>query len=278
MNKYMNKSIKLNPFLSFNTKKGFTLAEVLITLVIVGIIAAVTIPTIIAEHRKQVLIEQLKVAVSVFAQGFKQAMVDDGVSDLRDTRFYKACDAQSTEHFEWNDNCRPYLKKYFNVIKIESVDDMKALGDTVNIITDTAKCKELVGVTNKWYYLNDKSKCRGWKNLAITLANGIRADLYLSSTGSWSAGSMTALDVNGSKPPNTWGRDTFSFYIGLNGNMIPSYGREHFQRLSEANGNSFEDYIQNYHWSRNDVCSSTTTEEGYRCASRVIESGWKMDY
>ena len=35
--------------------KGFTLAEVLITLAIIGIIAAITIPSIVANHQKKAL-------------------------------------------------------------------------------------------------------------------------------------------------------------------------------------------------------------------------------
>lgn len=33
-------------------KKGFTLAEVLITLGIIGVVASMTIPTLIAKHQK----------------------------------------------------------------------------------------------------------------------------------------------------------------------------------------------------------------------------------
>ena len=36
-----------------NNKKGFTLAEVLITLGIIGVVAALTIPGLIANHRKK---------------------------------------------------------------------------------------------------------------------------------------------------------------------------------------------------------------------------------
>ncbi len=39
-------------------KKAFTLAEVLITLGIVGVVAAITMPTLIANHRKKVLKSQ----------------------------------------------------------------------------------------------------------------------------------------------------------------------------------------------------------------------------
>ncbi len=41
-------------------KAGFTLAEVLITLGIIGIVAAMTIPGLIAKHQKIVTATQLK--------------------------------------------------------------------------------------------------------------------------------------------------------------------------------------------------------------------------
>ena len=265
-------------------KGGFTLSEVLITLVIIGVVAAMTIPSLIAEHKKKVLVEQLKVAVSIFSQGFKQAMTDDGVTNLKDTRMFKYCDAESTTSFQWNEHCKPFLKKYFNVIKMDTVSEMTALGDNTNIITDTPKCKQLVGVTNKWYYLNNKSKCRGWKNLAITLANGIRADLFLSDK-DYYLGNLT-IDVNGSKPPNTWGRDAFYFYIFEDGTLAP-YGSfsiyqhwlDNYNRINGTNYKMEKNYMTAFtHWRNSDLCSNTTTEEGKDCTARIIESGWVMDY
>lgn len=42
------------------TKKAFTLAEVLITLGIIGIVAAMTIPALIANYQERVIVSQLK--------------------------------------------------------------------------------------------------------------------------------------------------------------------------------------------------------------------------
>ncbi len=46
---------------------AFTLAEVLITLGIIGIVAAMTLPTIIQKQQEKVLINQLKVANSTIS-------------------------------------------------------------------------------------------------------------------------------------------------------------------------------------------------------------------
>jgi len=59
-----------------NTKNGFTLAEVLITLVIIGIVAALTIPNIIQYHKKQEYSSRLKKFFSAMRQAELRAKAD----------------------------------------------------------------------------------------------------------------------------------------------------------------------------------------------------------
>ena len=51
-------------------KNGFTLAEVLITLGIIGVVAAITLPTVIQNYQKQVLVTQLKKMYATWNEGF----------------------------------------------------------------------------------------------------------------------------------------------------------------------------------------------------------------
>ena len=53
-------------------KKAFTLAEVLITLGIIGIVAAMTMPVLIAKYRSKVLETQFKKRYSEVSQVFIQ--------------------------------------------------------------------------------------------------------------------------------------------------------------------------------------------------------------
>ena len=55
-------------------KSGFTLAEVLITLGIIGIIAALTLPTLLSNVQDKILEEQAKKAKSVVVNGYKLMM------------------------------------------------------------------------------------------------------------------------------------------------------------------------------------------------------------
>ena len=61
-----------------NNKNGFTLAEVLITLVIIGVIAAMTIPTLMNNTNKQEYVSKLKKAYSTMAQATNKIIADEG--------------------------------------------------------------------------------------------------------------------------------------------------------------------------------------------------------
>uniref|UniRef100_UPI00402A5199 prepilin-type N-terminal cleavage/methylation domain-containing protein n=1 Tax=Candidatus Scatousia sp. TaxID=3085663 RepID=UPI00402A5199 len=65
-------------------KKGFTLAEVLITLGIIGIVAAMTLPGLNAKYKKNQTVTQLKKAYTVLAQAIKLSEVRNGSLDYWD--------------------------------------------------------------------------------------------------------------------------------------------------------------------------------------------------
>ena len=60
--------------------KSFTLAEVLITLVIIGIIAAITVPMIMANHRKIEFSARLKKFYSTMNNAVKLAETEWGLT------------------------------------------------------------------------------------------------------------------------------------------------------------------------------------------------------
>ncbi len=62
-------------------KKAFTLAEVLITLGIIGIVAAMTLPTLVQKYKEKQRVTQLKKAYSILNQAFTMAVNDYGTPD-----------------------------------------------------------------------------------------------------------------------------------------------------------------------------------------------------
>lgn len=73
---YCNEKIGKKSFLFTNKIKAFTLAEVLITLAIIGVIAAITIPTLAANHRKEETLSRLKKFYSTLNQVVLKAQAD----------------------------------------------------------------------------------------------------------------------------------------------------------------------------------------------------------
>ena len=63
---------------------AFTLAEVLITLGIIGVVAAMTMPALIEHHQKSVISSRLKKFYSSINQAIKLSEVDNGSSEYWD--------------------------------------------------------------------------------------------------------------------------------------------------------------------------------------------------
>ena len=59
-------------------KSAFTLAEVLITLAIIGVVAAMTIPTLISNYKEKVTVTKIKNFYSYFSNAYQLAKVDHG--------------------------------------------------------------------------------------------------------------------------------------------------------------------------------------------------------
>jgi len=62
-------------------KKAFTLAEVLITLGIIGIVAAMTLPTLISRNEEKVAVNKLKKFYSTMSQAYLMSVHDNGYAN-----------------------------------------------------------------------------------------------------------------------------------------------------------------------------------------------------
>ena len=59
-------------------KNAFTLAEVLITLGIIGVVAAMTLPVVIANYKKNLVVSRLKSTYSLMNEAFRRSVADNG--------------------------------------------------------------------------------------------------------------------------------------------------------------------------------------------------------
>ena len=239
---------------SLSKRAAFTLAEVLITLGIIGVVAAMTMPSLIANYQKKVWVNQLKKSVSVLEQGFQKMLADDGVDKLTDTSVWANLHGMSSILFsdgmiEENVKFANSLKQYF-------------------------KCNDqLLNYANKYMsmpagHVNDVYL--GDKSYNIILADGsmITYETVISGDTRRYLGDDIAanivIDVNGIKTPNTYGRDVFVFDLSESGNLIPR-GIDDWKDdplLCGVPGNK----------------ESVLNSDGDGCAARIIENGWVMDY
>ena len=67
-------------------KKAFTLAEVLITMGVIGVVAALTIPSLSANYQKRVLTTQLQKAYAEISQAGAMVIADEMTDDFRTSR------------------------------------------------------------------------------------------------------------------------------------------------------------------------------------------------
>lgn len=90
-----------------NIKKGFTLAEVLITLGIIGVVAAMTMPSLVANYEKKRTATAVKKAYSELSQALKLAEVDYG--DMEYWDYPDGYDVEENKAFV-NRYITPYYK------------------------------------------------------------------------------------------------------------------------------------------------------------------------
>ena len=102
---------------------AFTLAEVLITLGVIGVVAALTLPALLANYREIVIVNQVKKSYSAFMQGIELAKGRTGAFD----------NLQIFDTSKTSDEVLDILSKYFNVVSICHSSDHKGCGGEYNV-------------------------------------------------------------------------------------------------------------------------------------------------
>ena len=185
-------------------KFAFTLAEVLITLGIIGIVAAMTIPTLISNYQKKQTVTKLQKAISIFNQAYKMSFDEVGNPSPQE-----AFDMGPTKYI--NTYWAPYLK-INNICKTYSdcgYDSLTPITlpsghkDGANIISERTRIgvQTMDGIT----YIIFTSHWNSNDNDFTTPSNYV-----------W-------VDLNGGEKPNKYGRDLFMLTRVENKGVFP-YG------------------------------------------------------
>lgn len=237
-------------FSPLKEKNSFTLAEVLITLGIIGVVAAMTLPTLIQNHKKKEIVTRLEKTYSIMNQAINLSKANDtwGVIPLD-----KRWDAEALA--EWFESALlPYLKvaKYCGTsaegaCKAASADMLTNNGRFVTLIFPD-------GV--KLYMLNNN-----------------RIHVFV--------------DINANRKPNKGGEDIFVFsiynddqYLRLRktkSNLVGYFHPMEYASSYNANGQ----VVDNFATTRDDMIKFCSKEYrngniGNTCALLIMHDGWKI--
>ena len=185
-----------------NNRFGFTLAEVLITLGIIGVVAAMTMPTLINRTKNKEIQAQFKKTYSELNQMSQLFMNDMGMSVT------DYCKDKGATLF-----VKQEFPKYFK--------DIHVIDDTIYNSTD--EDGNLKSSVYQVYSLNGaKLRMGPCDNFGFRSDSGGRIYSFNSDTiYPEQQGPVVCVDVNGQKKPNKYGYDIFIFRFVDNGLVLP---------------------------------------------------------
>lgn len=218
------------------TKLAFTLAEVLIVLGIIGIIAEMTIPTVMSNAQNAGYVAGLKKSISVFNSALSLANMDSGGF----TGAYSNSDG--------------VIDAFCN--KLKCIKVCHSTDDRTGCFHTGSDWSKLDG-SAAW---GDFSS--GGSNASAILSDGIMFNLSPSNfncSAKTDVCMLLTIDVNGFKKPNKMGRDMFELYIEPT-NVVPN-------GTQGASATGY-DVLPSY-------CnpSITSTYNGCNCGGRIIIEG-----
>lgn len=216
--------------------KAFTLAEVLITLGIIGIVAAMTMPVLIQKNRANVVETRLQKFYSIINQSITLAELDYG----------NKADWVSVDTQDFFDK---YLKNYLKYLKIE---------------------KKRVGTSNDWLlvYLADGSAFL----VDIYGTWDAEGNQISKTNGGHFIFCPYAKDCTEGRDGKKWGKRQFVFGYWPAGEIMPKY---HKNKGVEPYLNGWDGNEETLYSNPNYGCNSSSKNNFY-CTAIIQHNGWKI--
>ena len=234
---------------SLYKQAAFTLAEVLITLGIIGVVAAMTMPVLIQNYQKKQTAVKLKATYSLLAQAVQLSEADNG----------------ELEYWDFSLNSQDFFDKYFS--KYLTFINTKVNDDNID-----------------YYWLNGEKITGNFKEVVNTSYIGILnngAKLFYHTAGELYTFTII-VDINGEARPNKVGRDVFHFSLSAKDGLRPwgynniNYSNDGGQDASSNFGTNLDRDIL----TGNGLYACNKASRGRWCAALIMADGWeiKSDY
>lgn len=228
--------------------KAFTMAEVLITLGILGVVITMTLPALIGHYQKKVTVEKLKTIYSKLSEVIKISETDNGVVNSWDYTL-------SSDEF-----VKIYLAPYIKNFKINnSVWNFRSL--------------------NKATWGGEDGSLNTTEYAKFSLANGTLVAVRTSAMDNGTSIIIYA-DTNGLTGPNVIGHDIFRMSITKTYGFTLGADRsdENLQWSQNSETNKNRSYLLSADYG---TCNLNATDQfGYSagdgCSLLIILDGWKI--
>ena len=225
------------------TKLAFTLAEVLVTLGIIGVVAVLTVPNVVSGYKKKVYVAQLQKVYNQISNAVALLMVDEEVDNLNDTYLYCGDSEESETCVERSGQ---FFKKYFKISKDCGIDG------------ENREC-----LAPQYKLLNSDIQEGSYEELhgyVVTLNSGATiATRFFASEQPL----ILFIDINGKKAPNTYGRDVFLISVNFAGDIAETFS-------------GYPNHTDE--WPNNPERCLNNEQYNSGCFSKIVNDGWKMDY
>ena len=222
---------------------AFTLAEILITLGIIGVVASLTIPTLVKNYQKEQTVTQLKKAFSTINQVFQTSTAENGFPDTWD--FGADSDSVTTEKV-----VQTYIIPYLSI--------QKDCGYNF-----AGEC------TRKTKYNMKPGSTFTFSNYQVMLRDGTVWSFSLDRLVAEDPPCIIQIqvDLNGDKKPNVRGKDVFFIQFQKGINKARFFGGGISSRTTLLNGGS-----GGTNWG----CNKTNTNAGIMCGALIQYDGWQI--
>lgn len=229
-------------------KAAFTLAEVLITLGVIGIVAAMTLPAIIQKNQKTTAVTRIKKYYTLTLQSFQRAQIDtdpDGLIMLSYLSKTSDEDREAALSYFVNN----YIKPYFKIVN--------DLGFITPSNAGLPNYKALNGSLD-----SDAFSFYNAKKRIFVLADGTVLAVGVGGDDSTKLYPVLYFDINGNQQPNTVGKDVFCIVA-----FFPQKNSIKFFTLDKQKSRT--DYLSTCNKNAGTIDSRT-------CGALIQHDGWQM--
>lgn len=255
----MRKIFRFNSGLgSLTCRSGFTLAEVLVTLGIIGVVSAMTIPTLMQNHQRKVYVTQLHKVYNEFQQAATAQITERNAINLTEAGVRS------------DEGMKTFLQNQFKVVKDCTGDPSECLADSytnmnggaVTSYSDTtAPCFVLASGAAICAKYNPSEQGIISNDHTIALNVNYIANLM---------GDLI-IDINGKQGPNVVGRDLFIAGIYSDGTISSALSRA-LQVVRPG-----ETPVSNLGKCQR-ATSITRQSDASFCFSEILNNNWEMEY